>query len=166
MGLAGPASWRRDPSSSVSPSYPPHPRFDSPCSPARRMGRACRFGCRNDRSVGNGEHAEEHSSDGLPIVFGENGGYNTPGAPRGRLLGSPWESGVEAGKARACWEMHEPDAVTAASARCRPGSDSRVPVPGESEPTSARESEKCVPEKNTHRPGVCGRGSLAPAGRG
>ena len=93
----------------------PYPRFISENSPARRTGRACRFWCRNDRSVGNRENAEERSSDGLPMVFGENGGYCSGDAPRGGIPRSLRESGVDAGKARACREMHELDAVAAAS---------------------------------------------------
>jgi len=135
----------------------PRPRFISENGPARRTGRACRFGCRSVRSDGRGEHAEKRSSDGLPTVFGENGGYYTGDAPPGRLLERLRERGADAGKVRACREMHEPDASAAGSAGRRLRSDLRVPVPAESEPTSARESEKSFPKRNTHRPGVCGR---------
>ena len=62
---------------------------------------------------------------------------------------------MNAGNVRACREMHEPDAVAAPSTRRRLRSDSRFPFPADSESTSARESEKCFPESNTLRPGVC-----------
>ena len=148
----------------ASPGHLPASLSSSTDYPARRSGRACRFGGRNHCSDGSRENAEERSSDGLPIVFGENGGYYSPDAPRGSLPGSPRENRVDAGKAWACQEMHEPDAVAAVSTRRRLRSDLRVPVPAESEPTSAHESEKCFSEKNTHRPDVCGRVFSRPQG--
>jgi hypothetical protein len=51
------------------------------------------------------------------MVFGENRGYYSGDAPRRRLPGSMWESSVDAGKARACREMHEQSAITAAPIR-------------------------------------------------
>jgi hypothetical protein len=60
-------------------------------------------------------NTEERSSDGLPVVFGKNRGDGPGGYSLGRLPGRLRESRVDAGKARVCREMHELDAVTAAS---------------------------------------------------
>ena len=70
----------------------------------------------------------------------EQGGPHRDG-PRSAFPGSPWECRADAGKARAYREMHELDAVTAASTRRRIRSDLRVPVPAEDElplPTNLR----------------------------
>jgi hypothetical protein len=144
-GRAESSSCSRD--SPVSRGVGTHAPSDSGRGLMSSLGRACRFGWRDDRSVGDGEHAEERSSDGQPIVFGKNGGYCTGDAPPGGLLERLREWRGDAGKARACREMHEPDAVTAASARCLLRSDLRVPFPVESELPPPAESEKKFPKK-------------------
>jgi hypothetical protein len=88
---------------------------------------------------------------------GTNRGGGRGVVPRGSLRSDPGRSEWMRDKARASREMHEPDAVAAASTGRRLQSDLRVPVPAESEPASVRESEKCFPKKNTLPAGRCGR---------
>jgi hypothetical protein len=83
------------------------------------------------------------------MVFGENRGDYPGDSPRRTLPGSLRERRADASKAPVYQEMQELDAVADASTRRRLRSDSRVPVPAESEPTSACESEKWVPRRNT-----------------
>ena len=94
------------------------------------------------------------------LVFGENRGGRRGAAPGVPFRTDPGMKGWRRDKTRICREMHEPDASVVASTGRRLRSDSRVPFPAESEPASARESEKCFPKKNTHRPGVCGQSRI------
>jgi hypothetical protein len=79
-------------SRAVSPNALPSDRFGSAHSTARRSGRACRFGCRNDRSDGSGEHAEMCSSNGPANCVREEQGGPPGGCPLGPLPGGPRKS--------------------------------------------------------------------------
>jgi len=164
--MAEETSARRE-SPAVLPGLPSHARSDSACSPARRAACVCRFGCRNDCSVGDGENAEKRPLDGLQMVFGENRGGAAPGiVPEEAFRVACGRVGwmrARRGPAER-YENWTPSQPHRYRAETRPRK--RFPFPAESEPTSARESERCFPKKNTHRPGVCGRWSLSPAGRG